>query len=164
MALVSARPWRIPLLPARGLCMSEHRIETTTKISAGPARVWSVLTDFTQMASWNPFFRSISGELRQGGRLKVEIGAPGKSSMTFKPVVLVLNRERELRWLGRLLLPGLFDGEHYFILDAIGNDQVRFTQGERFSGLLVGPLRGTLSETEKGFAAMNSALKARAES
>lgn len=38
--------------------------------------------------------------------------------MTFHPVVLVAVQERELRWLGRLLIPGLFDGEHTFQLDS----------------------------------------------
>ena len=44
-------------------------------------------------------------------------------------------------------------------------NSTRFIQGERFSGLLVGPFvrRGMLDATRQGFHAMNIALKERAE-
>ncbi len=37
--------------------------------------------------------------------------------MTMRPTVLVAEPGRELRWLGRLLVPGLFDGEHRFTIE-----------------------------------------------
>ena len=37
--------------------------------------------------------------------------------MTFKPVLLTVKPARELRWRGSLVLPGVFDGEHSFLLD-----------------------------------------------
>jgi hypothetical protein len=83
--------------------------------------------------------------------------------MRFKPAVLAVRPERELRWLGHLLVPGVFDGEHYFLLEPIGSERTRLTQGEKFSGLLVRPLGGMLSATEAGFKAMNAALKEQAE-
>ena len=58
--------------------------------------------------------------------------------MTFKPTVLRVEPERELRWLGRLLLPGLFDGDHIFHIEPLAQTRSRFTQAERFSGILVG--------------------------
>lgn len=57
--------------------------------------------------------------------------------MTFKPLVTRVLPPRELRWLGRLLLPGLFDGEHIFEIEAVKKDGVRFVQRECFSGILV---------------------------
>ncbi|MGO8973279.1 MAG: hypothetical protein ACLQJ0_13800 [Steroidobacteraceae bacterium] len=43
--------------------------------------------------------------------------------------------------------------------------RVPFTQGERFSGVLVGMAKATLDRgTKSGFIAMNAALKARVES
>jgi hypothetical protein len=93
----------------------------------------------------------------------VHIAPPGKSGMRFNPAVLSVRPERELRWLGHLFVPGIFDGEHYFLLEPIGEDGTRFTQGEKFSGLLVGILSGMLSSTRAGFEAMNTALKLQAE-
>ena len=142
--------------------MAEHRIETRIDINAPPSRVWALLTDFAAMPGWNPFIRAISGELKQGARLSVLIAPPGKSGMRFRPTVLAVRPEQELRWKGRFLIPGLMDGEHYFLLEPIGTG-VRFVQGELFSGILVGLMRGALGATEEGFKAMNMALKERAE-
>ncbi len=83
--------------------------------------------------------------------------------MNFKPSVLSVRPERELRWLGHLLVPGIFDGEHYFLLEPIGEDRTRLTQGEKFSGLLVGLLGSTLAATGAGFKAMNTALRQQVE-
>jgi len=143
--------------------MAKREIETTVEIGAPVARVWALLTDFAGMPSWNPFITSITGSLAKGSVLSVRIAPPGKSAMRFKPTIMALRTERELRWLGRLLVPGLFDGEHYFLLEPIGESQTRLIQGERFSGLLVGVLAGALTATETGFNAMNAALKREAE-
>jgi hypothetical protein len=79
-------------------------------------------------------------------------------------VVLTVEPERELRWLGHLLVPGLFDGEHIFTIEPSGPDKIRFVQREIFTGLLV-PLfaRGLDTDTRRGFDEMNRALKERAE-
>jgi hypothetical protein len=143
--------------------MATRRIETHIEINAPPRQVWALLTDFPRMPEWNPFIRSISGSLEVGSRLDVEIVPPGKSGMRFKPAIVKLAPERELRWLGRVLLPGIFDGEHYFLLAPVEGDRTRFTQGENFNGFLVGLFGGTLTATENGFRAMNEALKQRAE-
>lgn len=84
--------------------------------------------------------------------------------MTFRPTVLVAAANREFRWLGRFILPGILDGEHYFQIIPITPNRVRFLQGEKFSGVLV-PLAksGLEGGTKAGFIAMNEALKARAE-
>jgi hypothetical protein len=83
--------------------------------------------------------------------------------MSFKPTVLAAEPGRELRWLGRFLVPGLLDGEHRFAIEPLPEGRSRFIQSERFTGLLVRPLRNTLRKTELGFEQMNEALRLRAE-
>ena len=97
--------------------MAEQQIETAIEINAPAERVWRILTDFEAMPSWNPFIRSIKGELQTGRRLSVHISPPGQAGMRFRPTLLTVRPERELRWLGRLLVPGVFDGEHYLLLE-----------------------------------------------
>ena len=140
-------------------------IETSIIIAAPPARVWGVLTDFARFPEWNPFVRSIKGDLAVGSRLDVQIAPQGKKGMRFRPTVRAANANQELRWLGSLLVPGLFDGEHYFVLEPQGSGTTRFVHGERFSGILVGLIMsaGMLDATRQGFEAMNTALKQRAE-
>jgi hypothetical protein len=83
--------------------------------------------------------------------------------MTFKPTVRAVEPNQLVRWLGRLLLPGIVDGEHSLRLEAIDRDHTRFIQSERFSGLLVPFLGSLLTRTQRGFEEMNQALKVRAE-
>jgi hypothetical protein len=78
--------------------------------------------------------------------------------------VLGLQPNRELRWKGKLFLPGLFDGEHYFKLEARPGGGTTFHQGETFGGLLVPLFRRSLDgATKQGFVAMNEAVKREAE-
>src|SRR5262249_4977516 len=63
--------------------------------------------------------------------------------MTFKPEVLVATPNKELRWLGKLGLHGIFDGEHFFVLTTNGDGTTRLNHGERFSGALVALARGS---------------------
>lgn len=138
-------------------------IDTRIEIAAPATRVWGILTDFPRFPEWNPFIARIEGQPEPGARLRIQIRPPGKSAMTFTPKVLVARPGKELRWLGRLLLPGIFDGEHAFELEERGGS-CSFRQSERFTGLLLPLLGGALAATERGFAAMNAALKQRAES
>jgi len=139
-------------------------LRTEIHIAAGPSRVWDVLTDFAAFPRWNPFIRRIDGALAARARLSVRIQPPGGRAMTFRPTVLRVEPERYLSWRGRTLVPGLFDGEHFFALEPAGPDHVRFVHGEVFRGLLVPLLATTLrTTTRQGFEQMNAALKARAE-
>ena len=139
-------------------------IENSIEIAASPERVWQVLTEFEKYPQWNPFIRRISGTIEEGSRLEVALGASGKSAMTFRPVLLKVRANQEMRWLGRLLVPRIFDGEHSFAIEPIDQSRVRFTQSERFSGLLVPVFARSMdADTQRGFAEMNKALKTRAE-
>jgi hypothetical protein len=133
------------------------------EIDAPPEQVWQVLAGFASYPEWNPFITSIEGEPREGAKLEVRIAPPGGRPMTFRPTVRAARPSRELRWLGRVLLPGIFDGEHVLAIEPLGEGRSRFIQSERFTGLLVPALRGTLDKTERGFEQMNQALKARVE-
>ena len=140
-----------------------RQIQTSIDIVASPTRVWSVLIDFAAYPRWNPFITSIDGKPQPGARLRVKIAPPGRRPMTFHPVVLTATPWRELRWGGRLLMPGLFDGEHAFQLELLSTAGCRLHHSERFSGLLVGLVSGSFDAAREGFEAMNRALKGRAE-
>jgi hypothetical protein len=69
-----------------------------------------------------------------------------------------------LCWLGRVVIPGIFDGEHVFTIDARDGKGVTLRQVERFTGVLVPFLARSLDRhTLPAFVKMNEALKARAE-
>ena len=139
-------------------------LRTEIEIQSSAKRVWQLLTDFASFPQWNPFIRQANGEVKVGAGLVIHLQPSGASGMTFKPIVLKVEPNHELRWLGRLLMPGLFDGEHTFTIETLAANRVRFTQREVFTGLLV-PLfaRSLDADTRRGFEEMNQALKSRAE-
>ncbi len=141
-----------------------HRLETQIEIEAPIERVWALLIDFPSHSRWDLFVRSIEGTLEVGQSLKVFIQPPDANGMQFRPTVLAAEPNRELRWKGKLLLPGLFDGEHYFRLEEKPGGGITFHQGEVFSGILVPFFRRSLDgATKQGFVAMNEAIKREAE-
>ncbi len=71
--------------------------------------------------------------------------------------------EKEIKWLGRLWIPKLFDGEHSLTIKKINENEVLFVQKERFNGLLVPLFRNLLKDTKSGFQMMNQELKQKAE-
>jgi hypothetical protein len=138
-------------------------IQTEILILADTAKVWDVLMNFDSYPKWNPFITSISGERKLGNRLTVSINPPGGKGMTFKPNILTLEANKEFRWKGKLGINGIFDGEHYFILELQENDKTKFIHGEKFSGLLVPLLGKILDKTHKGFQLMNESIKKECE-
>lgn len=141
-----------------------NHLHTEISITAPPDHIWHLLTDFASYPHWNPFIRRASGELREGAQLEVYLQPSGARGMTFRPRVLKAEPDRELRWLGHFLIPGLFDGEHIFTIEPLEAGRVRFVQREIFTGILV-PLfmRWLEKDTLRGFEEMNRALKLRAE-
>jgi hypothetical protein len=140
-----------------------RELHTEIVIAVPAERVWRILTDFDAYPQWNPFIRRIGGAAVIGTRLDVRIEPPGGTGMTFRPTIVGAEANRELRWLGRLGLPKIFDGEHSLTIESLADGGVRFVQREVFTGLLVPLVGGTLTKTQEGFEQMNRALKARAE-
>lgn len=137
---------------------------TEIEIEASAEQVWNILTDFSRLPQWNPFMIQASGELKEGQQIEVRLQSPDMSAMTIKPTLLKVEPLRELRWLGHMIFPGLFDGEHIFTLEAVGEKRVKFVQREEFGGMFAGlVLRFVGKNTQRGFEAMNQALKSEAE-
>lgn len=141
-----------------------HKLETQIAIDASVERVWTLLTDFPSHSRWNPFIKSIEGIPAVGQTLKIFVQPPGSDGFRFRPTILTVKPRYELRWKGKLIMPGLFDGEHYFQLEQNRDGGLLFRQGEIFSGILVPLFRRSLDDaTQKGFVAMNEAIKHEAE-
>ncbi len=139
-------------------------ITTNILIKASPEKIWHILMDTKSYPQWNPFIVSMEGDLMVNHKIKAKIQPPGASAMTFKPTLLVVEPNKELRWLGHLLIPRLFDGEHKFELADNENGTTTFTQSEKFTGILVPLFKKMLdNNTIAGFNLMNEKLKERAE-
>ncbi len=134
-------------------------IVTEIIIDAPMERVWQALANFKAYGDWNPFIKSIEGDLRVGARLTNTMWNGGKAYV-FRPRVLTVRQNSYFDWLGSLWFRGIFDGHHYFQIEQLSAGQVKLTQGENFSGLLSGLiLRKIGAETRNNFIRMNNALK-----
>ncbi|QGI68452.1 hypothetical protein CEK27_012423 [Fusarium fujikuroi] len=115
-----------------------REIQESITIAALPSQVWSVLMDLESWPEWNTFVTSIKvqpphTELAVGSKQTITID----KTQTYTNIVSVLQPEKELRWNGSILTPFIFNTEHRCRLEAVGDGRsTRFTQGERFSGIL----------------------------
>jgi hypothetical protein len=140
------------------------QLRTQVDVDATPERVWQVLTDFAAYPQWNPFIVRAEGDARRGERLTLRMQPVGGRAITFRPTVLEAAPGRRLRWLGRLLVNGIFDGEHRFTIEPLGEGRARLVQQEDFRGLLVPLMARSLDRrTLPAFELLNQALKRRAE-
>jgi hypothetical protein len=137
-------------------------ISTEIEIEGTPEEVWGVLADLPKWPEWNPGVKSMEGELAMGSRLRFSSALKSGRQLKFRPRVLVVEPGRELRWLGRVIAPGLFDGWHRHQIRASAPGRVTYVQSERFRGLLVPFLRRMIEQdTVESFQATNEALASR---
>ena len=140
------------------------KIKTEIIIDKDVSTVWKVLTDFENHTNWNPFIRSIQGEKSIGKHLRVVCKSLSGKRVTFKPTILNFERDKEFRWKGKLGIKGIFDGQHYFKLEKLSENQTKFIHGENMSGILVSLMGSSLLEkTKESFELMNQALKTECE-
>ena len=137
------------------------RIDTLIDIHAPVDEVWHHLTDFSRYPQWNPMLDSVKGEPRLGEPVKFRVNMPDRP-VHLRAKINRCHENRELRWAGGI--PTLLRGEHYFALEELAGNKVRFYHGETFSGLLLPLLQRKLARVGPPlYESMNNALKQRLE-
>jgi len=134
---------------------------TEIAIEASAEKVWDVLTDFASYPDWKPFIQKFTGTAAVGETFNVEIHPVHlDSSQSFSPEVLVADDNKELRWLGRVLSPAIFDGEHFFQIEKTKSGSC-LMNNENFRGILL--LAYDKDDFVPSFEAAIEALKKRIE-
>jgi hypothetical protein len=139
-------------------------IRTEAIINASGKAVWKVLIDFNAYPEWNSFVHIIGrpglGQMLEVTMYLEEDGKP----QSFRPKVIQWEVNRGFTWKGGLFIPGIFDGEHFFELNMLDDDHVKFIHGENFSGILSGIIMRLIGKKAKlAYERMNSELKRRVE-
>lgn len=142
-----------------------YHVRTKIEIDAPASVVWDLLVDLDQYHQWNPFIVRAKGRIAPGARVEVSPELTDRRRTTFWPEVTRYVEGSEFAWTGAIGHRWLAKGEHLFRLHAIATDRVLVHHDEVFAGI-AGPLVGLLGSrlTERGFHAMNKALKREAES
>jgi hypothetical protein len=136
-------------------------ISSEIEIAAPAERVWHVLSTFAAYPQWNPFIRQVDGRAKTDSALALKFRLPDGKATSLKARVTKVDANRELCWLGGI--SPLLTAEHHFTIEPLDSQRCRFAQRETFSGLLLPLFSGRIAQTERGFAEMDKALKARAE-
>ena len=135
------------------------RIATAIEIAAPAEVVWAALVDFRAYPRWHPSMLSVEGRPAEGERLRITFRR-GDGAVTLRPRIVRFEEKRELRWLGHVVLPGLLDGEHRFVVEPLDPGRCRLRQEERFRGLLVPFMAKELrTDTRRAFDEANAALR-----
>jgi len=138
-------------------------ISTQREIAAAPDAVYAALVDFESYRAWNPFIVEASGRAEAGQTLSLRMALPGEEPRRVEPVLLRADAPRELRWRGKVVVPGLFDAEHVFLLRETPDGHTRLEHSEQISGLLLPFLKGMKPRILAAFESMNAALATRVE-
>jgi hypothetical protein len=141
-------------------------IATDVVIRAPPSLVRKTFLDFPEYPNWNPFIKSIktTASPKVGDRIDFVANGTAIHSTLYE------NVSDRFSWVGKLGAEWIFRGHHFYEFEPSGdvgaNGETvgcKFAQREEFSGVLM-PLFFLIREdTEKGFKAMNEALKERVE-
>jgi hypothetical protein len=127
-------------------------------IQAKPERVWSLLTDAERFPTWNSTVTRIEGRIRDGQKLRIHV--PG-TTRTFAPTVSNFVPNQHMTWTGGFA--PMFLGVRTFDLSPRNDGSTDFKMHERFSGLMLPMVGGSLPDFGPIFTTYATDLKKEAE-
>jgi hypothetical protein len=127
-------------------------------IRANAMVIWRLLTDADGFSRWNSTVSRIDGQIREGERLRVHV--PG-TDRTFTPVVSDVVPNERMTWTGGFA--PIFKGVRTFTLRPRDDGSTDFVMEERFSGLMLPLVKGSLPDFGPVFASYANDLKREAE-
>lgn len=127
-------------------------------IRASAAIIWALLTDAQGFSRWNSTVSGIEGQIREGERLRLHV--PG-TDRTFTPRVSGVVPNEGMTWTDGFV--AIFKGVRTFALRPRNDGSTDFVMEERFSGLMLPLVIGSLPDFGPIFARYASDLKREAE-
>ena len=135
-------------------------------IAAPAETVWIILTDFARYPDWNPFTRSVTGDLALGAKVTLEFASaknPAKMQK-FSHTIRALYPPLHLEWGGHMLHPRLFASTRNQYVVPLSAESCCYYTTDTFSGRLAGFIYRNMGDWAAGcFNDMARALKAAAE-
>jgi hypothetical protein len=127
-------------------------------IRAPAERIWNLLTDAKGFPRWNSTVTRVDGQIREGEQLRLHV--PG-TDRTFTPKVSGVVPNERMIWTGGF--SPVFKGERRFELRPRDDGSTDFAMEERFSGLMLPLVRGSLPDFGPVFERYANDLKHEAE-
>ncbi len=137
-------------------------IRTETVLPASIEHSWQALSNFKKYPQWNPYLISVVGEFLPGEKITATlVDGNFDKPTTVYPRMELIEANKRFCWRGILLVPGLFDTRHCFVLHALSATETRLAHYEEFGGIiprLVPAQESMTPETTRAFQLMNEAL------
>ena len=127
-------------------------------IHAPAAAIWGLLTDANGFPRWNSTVTRVEGQIREGERLRLHV--PG-TDRTFTPRVSGVVPNERMTWTGGF--SPVFKGVRTFELRTRGDGSTDFMMKERFSGLMLPFVKGSMPDFGPVFERYANDLKHEAE-
>jgi hypothetical protein len=127
-------------------------------IRAPAPRIWNLLIDANGFPRWNSTVTKVEGQIREGGRLRIHV--PG-TTRTFTPRVSGVVPDGRMTWTGGF--SPVFKGVRTFELRPRGDGSTEFVMEERFSGLMLPFVKGSMPDFGPVFERYANDLKHEAE-
>jgi len=127
-------------------------------IRAPAAAIWRLLTDANGFPRWNSTVSRVDGQIREGERLRLHV--PG-TDRTFTPRVSGVVPNERMIWTGGF--SPVFKGVRTFELRTRGDGSTDFMMKERFSGLMLPFVKGSMPDFGPVFERYANDLKHEAE-
>ena len=125
--------------------------------------IWDIVRDLSRWHEWNPTYPQASGEVRIGELISVTLALPGQPAQDLRPRIMDWVPNEQLHWELKMM-GGMIKTLRYIEIEALGPANSVVDNGEIFGGLMGPSLGKRMGRTvQRGFKAMNEALKARAE-
>ncbi len=128
-------------------------------IQATPEKVWSLLTGAAAFPKWNSTVTQLDGEIADGKVLAIRV--PSAPKQVFKPKVAILEPGRVMTWSDGFA--PMFRGVRTFTLTPVAGGATEFSMSERFSGLMLPMIKGSLPDFGPIFETYAADLKRAAE-
>jgi hypothetical protein len=136
----------------------EYSVRCSIRASAD--RIWKLLTDAPRFPQWNSTVTSVDGVIAAGQTLKLQVpSAPGR---VFKPKVSAFEPGRSMVWSDGIA--PMFKGVRTFTLTPGAEGTTVFEMTERYAGLMLPMIKGSLPDFGPIFETYARDLKRAAES
>lgn len=143
------------------LSRTQFEIRKDVEINAPPSKVWRTVVEFEKYKDWNSQLQYLGGELKPQGLLHLKLSAKGTDPYEFKSTVSYWEENKRFAWLAVTGFPRIFDGEHFFELQDLGNGKTLVVNREEYRGILSLIIRNLpmMKTAPEGFELMNTELK-----
>ena len=127
-------------------------------VRAYPEILWRLLTDAEGFPRWNSTVSGVEGQIREGERLRLHV--PG-TDRVFTPKVSAVVPNERMTWTGGFA--PIFKGVRTFVLTPRSDGSTDFVMEERFSGLILPLVKGSMPDFGPVFERYANDLKREAE-